>query len=346
MRPFILALLVSLPAAAQYCDLDLRYENGQVKWRDIPGAVNYTILETYGGVRPNVYSSTRNNFIPTRRTSGAVTARYIVTAEIEPGVRIMATGADACTASLQVTLQPDPEFRKLTRKVVLPVVGSTPGAFGGRFKTSLELRGLGIDKGRIVFHPAGRVASDDDPSIPYSFLTSPVLKFDDIVAAIGQSGIGSIDIVPDADAADRVPDATVRIYNETSLGTFGSFTRPVRPYDYLQPAGFRVRMPEDPRFRLNMGIRTLQPTTMQALFYRADGRLDGMKTFSFPAGWMEMKTPADFLGREMGPGESVILSFGGAAIPFYTLTENATNDPTLIIPGEMELSANLGMFVD
>lgn len=349
MKPkvlLVLSLVLALPAAADFCDLDLRYENGQIKWRAINGAINYNVLETYGSARPSIYSSTQQTFINVRRSSGPVTVRYIVTAEIEPGVRIMATGTDACTASIQVTLTPDPEFRKLTRKAVLPVVGSTPGAFGGQFKTSLELRGSSSEKGRLIFHPAGRAASDSDPSIPYSFTTSRVIKYDDVVAAMGQSGIGSIDIVPDADSADRVPEAEVRLYNETSMGTFGSFTEPVMPYDYLRPPTMQVRMPTDPRFRINIGIRTLTETRVQALFYRADDRLDGFRNYTFPAGWMEMKSAADFLGRAMAPGESVILNFTGTAIPFYTVTENSTNDPTLVIPGENKSSTNVGAFVD
>jgi hypothetical protein len=342
-----LSLLLALPAAAAFCDLDLRLEEGQLRWRAVSGAVNYTILETYGALRPSVYSSTRQTFINVRRASAPARVRYIVTAEIEEGTRIMATGTDACTSTLEVMLPVDPAFRALTRKAVLPVVGSTAGAFGGRFKTSLELRGDGSQKGRIVFHPAGQVASSSDPSIPYAFTTPErILKFEDVVAALGQSGIGSIDIIPDEDAPDRIPEAVARIYSETSFGTFGSFTRAVLPYDFLRPQGFEVRVPDDPRFRLNLGVRTLEATSLQVLFYDPTGRLDGFKTISFPAGWVEMRAASDFVGRALVPGETLVMNFTGASVPFYTLTENATNDPTLIIAGGQATAPNGTTFVD
>src|SRR5207302_9845103 len=53
-------------------------------------------------------------------------------------------------------------------RIVLPVVGSTRGQNNASFKTSLRLGPAEFTSaGKIVFHPAGRAGSDDDPSIPY-----------------------------------------------------------------------------------------------------------------------------------------------------------------------------------
>jgi hypothetical protein len=344
---FIAAVLLALPAAAEFCDLDLRHENGRITWKPIAGATNYTVLRSYGGLKPPFYSSTKNTFIEVDHPASApITVRYIVVAEIESGVRLQAgTFSDACTGSIMITLDADPAFRKFTRRAVIPVVGSTAGAMGGKFKTSLELRGDAQEHGRLIFHPAGKVASDDDPSIPYSFLQSRVLAWDDVVAAMGQSGIGSLDIVPDETSLDRIPKATVRLYNDTSIGTFGTFTSPLRPYDYLNPSGFEVRIPES-KFRVNIGIRTLAETRMQALIYRADGRLDGFRDVTFPAGWMQMTSASDFIGRALEPGQTLLLTFTGASMPFYTITENMTNDPTLVIVPPGGNSRDVGEFVD
>ena len=349
MRPSILlfALLVASPASAQFCNLDLKYENGQVRWKAITGATRYTVLETYGELKEPFYYSTRNNFVNvTRRASAPVRVRYIVTAEVEPDIRIMATWNDACTGTIEVILPQDDSFRGFTRRAILPVVGSTPGAFGGQFRTSLELRGAANEKGRIVFHPAGRVAADSDPSIPYSFIDTRVMTFDDIVAAMGQSGIGSLELIPDADSVDRIPQTQVRLYNDTSLGTFGTFTEPKRPYDYLRHSGFQLRMP-DARFRVNIGIRTLTETRVSVVFQRADGRLDGLFNRTFPAGWTEMTAASDFLGgKALEPGHLLTIAIEGSAIPFYTITENRTNDPTLIVPPPDGASREVGEFVD
>jgi hypothetical protein len=225
------------------------------------------------------------------------------------------------------------------------VVGSTPGAFGGQFKTALELRGTANQHGRLVFHPAGQPASDGDPSMPYSFATTRVIAFDDVVAAMGQQGIGSLDIIPDDDAPDRVPDAEARLYNDTSMGTFGTFTRPVLPYEYLHPTGMEVRIPDN-RFRVNLGIRALTAATVTTIVLTADGRPNGLKTLTFPAGWMEMKSASDFLGRALEPGQSVAISVSGAAVMFYTITENATNDPTLVLGPTRGTPTDLSRFVD
>lgn len=342
----VLSLILALPAAAEYCDLQLRYEEGQVRWKAVPGANRYTILQTYGDLKAPQYSSTRNTFINVdQRASAPVTVRYIVTAEVEPGVRLMATWTDSCTGSIEVTLPVNEAFRKFTRRAVLPVVGSTPGAFGGQFKTSLELRGLASEKGRIVFHPAGRVASDGDPSMPYSFAESRVLAWDDVVAAMGQSGIGSLEIIPDADSLDRIPQTQVRLYNDTSIGTFGTFATPVVPYDYLRPPAFQLRIPDD-RFRVNMGIYALENATVSIVFQRPNGQLDGTRTLNFPAGWMEMKSAADFVGKALEPGHLLLVAIEGAAVPFFTITENRTNDPTLIVPPKSGTSRDVGTFVD
>ena len=349
----LIAALSALPLSADFCDLNLRLEHGQLRWNSITGATNYTILESYGALKAPVYSSTLNTFVAVdQRASGPIPVRYIVTAEIEPGVRLMpgqpqtqAEAMDSCTGVIDITLGVDPAFRKFARKAVVPVVGSTAGAFGGRFKTALELRGGANQHGRLVFHPAGRAAADTDPSIPYSFVASRVVSFDDVVTAMGQQGLGSLDIIPDDDSSDRLPEIDVRLYNDTSIGTFGTFTNPVLPYDYLRPAGFEIRIP-DPRFRVNIGLRALEETTVQVIILNTAGRPEGLKNFTFPAGWMEMKSASDFVGRALEPGQSLTVSVFGAAIPFYTITENATNDPTLVLGPARGTQTDLSKFVD
>lgn len=350
----IAALALALPLSADFCDLNLRYENGEVRWDEIVGATNYTVLELYGDGGNSRYYSTLKKSVPVNhRASGPITIRYIVTAEVAPGVRAMpgqvathAEPVDACTGSIDVRLTADPAFRKLTRRAVLPVVGSTSGAFGGKFKTSLTLRGNPSQHGRLIFHPAGAVASDSDPSIPYSFAQSRVIRFDDVVAAMGQQGIGSIDVVPDDDSAERIPEMEARLYNDTAMGTFGTFTRPVLPSEYLAPASFSVVVPDN-RFRVNIGVRTLTPTTVQTVVLNAEGRPNGLKNLTFPAGWMEMKSASDFLGgRALAEGESILLSVSGVAIAFYTITENATNDPTLVLGPTRPSPNDFSKFVD
>ena len=99
--------------------------------------------------------STTSFRIP-HRAGGDAHLTYRITALIGLNVLSVSPLADECTDVLKVTLKADPEFRALTRKSVVPIAGSAPGAFGGRFKTSLKLVANGPDeRGRIVFHPSG-----------------------------------------------------------------------------------------------------------------------------------------------------------------------------------------------
>jgi hypothetical protein len=171
------------------------------------------------------------------------------------------------------------------------------------------------------------------------------MSFEDVVETMGQQGIGSIDIVPDDDSSDRLPEVEARVYNDTSIGTFGTYTRPVLPYDYLRPSGFEIHIPDN-RFRINVGLRALTAAQVQVIFLTSEGRPNGLRNLSFPAGWMEMKHINDFVGRAMEPGQSVALTFSGAVVPFYTITENATNDPTLVLGPTRPTQTDTSKFVD
>jgi hypothetical protein len=348
----LVSSLVTLPAAA-YCQLNLRYEGGSLKWDRIAGATDYWILESYGDPPVLRYFSTRDSSIAlSHRSSVPMTVRYMVTAPIAPGVRSVGEGEpvvtnDACAGVIDVEIPADNAFRHMTRKAILPVVGSTPGAFGGRFKTSLVLRPFAASqRGRLVFHAAGQVASDSDPSIPYSFNGADPLVFDDVVAAIGQSGIGSLDIVPDDEGSSLIPIVEARLYNEASVGTFGTLAQPAYPFDYLRPPALEVVIPESDRSRVNIGFRTITETKMRILIYNAVGTLLSFRDVTYPAGWMQMTSASDFAGKALGPGQTVQVQFTGAVIPFHTVTENSTNDPTLVVVAPRPSSKNVGTYVD
>jgi hypothetical protein len=353
----IAALVLSLLAAQTadaFCTLTLRYENGTLKWNNVLGVSEYWVLEVYGS--PAVYrhySVRGTSMAVNRRASADTTAIYVVTAVVPEGIRSAdeelppSEGTDACAASLAVTLPADPEFRALTRRAVLPIVGSTGGAFGGRFKTSLVLRPFSTNqRGRIVFHPAGQVASENDPSIPYAFTGLSPLVFDDVVAAMGQSGIGSLDIIPDEDASSLVPKIEARLFNETSVGTFGTVVAPAYPYDYLRPAAMEVTIPESDAARVNIGFRTLTAVTMRIFVEDAKGTLLSFHDVSYPAGLMQMTSAAQFVGKPLQKGYVVTVGFNGSVIPFYTLTDNTTNDPTLIVAPSRGAGRNVGAYVD
>lgn len=350
MKPALLSLLVLFLVSPLYaiCDLHLRTENNRVVWDAIAGAERYWVQESFDSVRTSQNYTTQETSVPiAHRASVATSMRYTITAEIMTGVRSMdVNSSDACRSSIEVTVPADAAFRALTRRAVLPIVGSTPGAFGGQFRTSLIMHGTKEQKGRLVFHPAGKVASDGDPSMAYAFTaTSTPLVFDDVVQAMGQSGLGSIDVIPDEDASQDVPDMEVRLYNDTSIGTFGTSVPAAFPYEYLSPWPMNIIVP-DARFRLNIGLRTLTNTTIKVLVFSSERRLRDLKDLAFPAGWTQMSAASEFVRTPLAPGETVTLLFTGTAIPFYTITENRTNDPTLVLGPTHGTSTNVNDYID
>ena len=343
----LLSLLICIPAEAT-CTFNFRYTNGVLSWDPIPGGSNYRIVEYIGRQTFN-HSTTKTSLALPHRVTTETTVLYVVTVDLAGGLQSLARSAanestDSCTASFETKIPADPAFRKLTRKAILPIVGSSAGANGARFRTSLTLRGAASQRGRIVYHPAGRAALDSDPAIPYVLDGINPLVFPDIVESLGQSGIGSIDIIPDEGSPSRVPDMDVYLFNETPSGTFGTFSEPAFPFDFLHLNRLSLTMP-DSRFRVNVGFRALTDLTLRVVTFGIDGRIRDFYDSTFPAGWMQMTTASDLARRPLVPGESMQLVYvTGTAIGFYTLTENATNDPTLVVPGRT--SSNLGEYVD
>lgn len=344
------ALLLIASAADASCFLSLRHEEGEIRWNAVPGALRYQVQESF-----NDFVTSRNLFTLKRsfkidhRVTAPTQVHYLVTAEVSTQVQTAASEESmaACTGRITVELAPDPALRTLTRRIVFPLVGSTPGAFGGRFKTALKLTAsYPNQKGRIIFHPAGKAGTDGDPSIPFA-LTAPgdTRVFDDVVGEMGQSGIGSLDIVPDENGDPFVPQAEARLYNDTASGTFGTQALPAFPMDYLRPAGMKLTLP-DPRFRMNVGFRALTDTAITVLITGTDGRLRDFRELRFPAGWMQMTGVSELAGSELKEGETMSLLFGGAVVPFHTLTENRTNDPMLFVGEPVARSLNVGRYVD
>jgi len=328
MRPLALLTFLLAPALlAAPCDLNVRAVPADaptsIEWNKYLGARSYLVTESPDDfVTTKSYEVPATSFTIPHRVSEATKFSYRVEAMFDPEEVI----DGACHGALSLTMQPDPEFRKMTRKVIVPIVGSV-----SRFRTWLRITSNAAgQRGRIVFHPAG-VASDSDPSMRYEFSgIRQSFSWDDIVATLGASGVGSLDIIPDDDSEAAPPSVLARHYTDASTGTFGSFEPAVVPFDFLNASPFTLGA-TDPRFRLNLGFRTLTATTVSALIFDATGHVRALKTVGYPADYFTLFPASQFVGT-IAPGETFTLSFAGSVIPFYTLTENGTNDPAVVIP--------------
>jgi hypothetical protein len=347
-----LAFFVTLaPVAYAICPLNVRFTANPptVVWDNIPGVASYEIQESFDNVTSRNYQTDSSPFVIRRRSSSNVKVSYIVTAILPSNILSLDATSEACRESAVMTLKADPVFRALTRKAVIPIAGSGPGANGGRFKTSMTLSATGAaERGRVIFHPAGATARADDPSIRYVFDegVGQEMKFDDVVAAMGQSGVGSLDIVPDEGASDVLPAVDARLYNDTTAGTFGTAAPALLPFDFLQPPTLTVSVPlSDSQFRVNIGLRTLTDTSATALVYGTNGHLRSFRNLAWPADYTILGPIAQIIGMPVDPGESVSIFFEGAVIPFYTRTENRTNDPELFVGTEGK-PGNVGAYVE
>jgi hypothetical protein len=355
----LLTLALSAPAFAQ-CQFNLQYPgdhdvvtSGQpyeFHWSPIPGATFYRWRESVTGYRTPQLAILNATGTAYETNQTALYGQHFATDDVYYGYVLEALGADLmpiCTTQFAVAIRPDAATRSFFRRIIVPVAGSLTTADGTRFHTSLRLTSTDAAQastGRIIFHPQGQPASDADPSIDYKIEPAiptlheraSVLYYDDVVAAVGVTGLGSIDIIPDGDIA---PGVDARAWND-ARGVFNGGAIPVfRAGDLLVPARFNVReitvWTDNGRARMNVGIRTAGPdnATVYVLY---KGRL----TFTLPANSSVQMSVDQLAGQHVPDGDivQVIVAYPddaplrSANYVYYTTTENTSHDPRIEIP--------------
>ncbi len=218
----------------------------------------------------------------------------------------------------------------------LPVVGSTPGANGTFFKTSVQLHNPGpaAIAGQIVFHASGTSGSSSDPALPYSLAPGQTQSIADLLPAMGRSGLGSADIEV---TSGSPPVATARVFNDAgAAGTTGFTEEALRPEEALSAGarGVLLLPPDLTAFRYNIGVRTLELGASIALTLRdAAGVVVATVPRAFPAVYHLQQPAAEFLtGSTPPPGGSVTVEvISGSAIVYGATVDNLTGDPSLQI---------------
>ncbi len=219
----------------------------------------------------------------------------------------------------------------------LAVAGSTGGLAGSFFKTSVQLvnPGAASISGHFVYHPAGVSGSPGDPTLGWSLAPGQSFSWDDVVAALGKSGLGSLDVFA---AGGEAPVIVARIYNDAGPeGTSGFTESVVAPEDVAGGAGTSVTgfllCPADVgRFRYNVGLRTLDaPVSVSVTVLDAAGNVAHTITRDYPASFFAQTTVAAFLGGfAIDNGYSLRITFtGGGLIVYGATVDNVTNDPSV-----------------
>jgi hypothetical protein len=202
-------------------------------------------------------------------SSGAGTSFGAKTATLLSNGSVLLTGGDG-TAEVYT---PTVSGSNLVLSRIVPAVASGGGAFGSFFRTSLQVRNTASTAtlhGRLTFRQQGETTPfSSDFAIP----PNGAIFYTDVVAALGGSGIGTLDILTDAQLA--VPPVVAHVYNTVPTGgTTGFVETASKPSEFLQAGEtalfFAPLEPEN--YRLNVGVRVLdQGATVTFNAVSADG---------------------------------------------------------------------------
>lgn len=338
-----IVLAVSADAA---CTLNLQKSDlgsgrrWELSWDKVPGATGY-ILESPRTDPDTGTVTIRKRSVSPEEGARVTTEVSVTTSEnLTVPYRVVATGVADCSGTIEVTYVSSVQFERITRKSVIPLVGSAPGANGSLFKTSLLLRGTARNqKGILIFHPANVPARDSDPVLTYSLAnTSSTIKYDDVVAAFGATGLGSIEIVPDFSSEDgwRVPYAEVRLYNVASNGTYGTLEAQTQAIDFLSgnPEAITSLILTTPaaELRVNLGVRAFEDTIATMKVSR-NGDVIASRDWPLTRDFLFFNSALASTGVTPLPGDLITIEIpSGGGVPMYSITDNRTNDPALFLP--------------
>jgi len=224
----------------------------------------------------------------------------------------------------------------------IPVVGSTPGNFGSFFKTSVQLYNAKSSaiSGKIVFHTQNVSGSSADPSLAFSIQPGKSIAYADLLPSMGiASGLGSADLI--ADAGSPFPVTLARVFNDAgTAGTTGLAEEPMNASDALQTGDTGVLIaPADQKFRLNIGVRTLEQGASMTFTVRdKDGALVKTSTRTFGATFFQQAGSATVLdGYVLTGGETITVQItAGSAFIYGSTTDNTTQDPSVQFARKVE----------
>jgi len=341
----IVTVAMATDLSAQ-CSLNLqktdlgRGKAWELSWNTVPGIDDYK-LEL---IRTDDETGTTTTRVRELDSRGAAKMKeevsILTTVDLDVTYRVTAIGTpEPCSATIAVSYPNDADFRRIVRKSVIPLVGSTRGAGGSLFKTSLRLRATKTNqRGTIVFHPANAEATNNDPRLDYTLPTlNSIMEWDDVVAALGVNGIGTLDIVPDGGANGwSVPAADVRLFNVAANGTYGATAIQTQAYDYLSASPdplntLTVTVPAI-ELRLNLAVRTFD-AARTTIDVRRDGSKISTRRIDSDRETLLFDNAPNLTGFALQPGDVITITVSeGGGIPMYTLTDNQTNDPALYVP--------------
>lgn len=223
---------------------------------------------------------------------------------------------------------------------LIAAVASTPGDHGSFFRTGIQIYNptSSDSSGRFVYHPQGVAGASTDPSLTFTVGAGQTVSYPDIVATLGTTGKGSLDVV--LPVAAQVPIIVTRVFNDAgAAGTSGFTEDPINPDDtspdgpvlFAGATGFLIAPADATRFRFNIGVRSLlSGASLTFRVHDATGAVIQTTTKNYPATFFEQQPSNTYLGVSLGPNDTVEVSVSaGSAVVYGATTDNATNDPSI-----------------
>jgi hypothetical protein len=306
-------------------------------WAVVSGTTDYVIDES---TDPNFAALTSTQTVITTSASFTHTSpnRYYYRLRARNNSSgCSTTSGFSQTVSVLVSVTPVPQTH------YLPVVGSTPGSNGANFKTAVQLFNPKTTtiSGKIVFHAQNASAASNDPSLVYSIAAGKTMLYTDLLPAMGvPSGLGSADLI--ADAGSPFPVTLVRVFNDAgTAGTTGLAEEEMAASDALQNGETAALLapPDFQRFRLNIGVRTLDQGVAFTLTVRdKSGVVVKTTSKSYGPNFFIQSGSATMLDGYALTGEetiSIAISSGSAFI-YGSTTDNTTQDPSVQFARKIE----------
>jgi hypothetical protein len=218
---------------------------------------------------------------------------------------------------------------------ILPAAGAAPGA-SAFFRTSVQMLNptSSTITGNLVFHKQLQSPSPGDPTVAFTLPPGQSIAYPDVVASMGTTGVGSIDIVT---TAGNAPIATARVFSDGgSAGTSGFSEEALAPNAALDffSHGILLIPPDLTNFRMNIGVRTLDTgATLNVSTFDSTGALKGTRTLpAYGPNVFDQVPVATFTGvSAVPPGGYILISFnvfGGRAFVYSSVIDNRTSDST------------------
>jgi hypothetical protein len=226
---------------------------------------------------------------------------------------------------LVLTIPAEAQVSPRPPDAVVPVVGSTRGQSNANFKTELQLANPtdAIMEGWLFLRP-------HELTLRYSLEPHTTRAYADVVAEMGASGLGSLDVLIER---GQRPVVVARAFDDQPGGTTGAAIPAVPAAGVLSRTDAAALIaPRDlTRFRFNIGVRALDGgATINVTVRSSSGGQRFFRTLTYSAHHFEQQPANVFAGITLDANDAIEIEVAaGSAIVYGSTVDNQTNDSSV-----------------